>query len=311
MVSCDRTRFCLKTAKIADTPKKRHGGRHYETTRINRRTMGIHRIIVAQTYRQDRPQTQGSTSDAQRHPVDSSYGCSVARPTRAIRPLEDSLSLFLPLARQWNVRSYTTGFANSSGSKRPNRLESLVHRWLQCQGIQGFCRRFKKSLEKYCDEPEDHALGRSKGGFGSKFHLVTDSSGVPLAVEVTAGQMHESGQVETVLDGIGIPQPIGRPRKRPKQLTGDKAYSVHRIRDWLHAHGIRPVIPRKSNEKYQHNNFDKQSYRRRAVIEQCVGWLKECRRIATRFEKLALSFLAMFKLAMIERYFKIVFSDRT
>ena len=74
---------------------------------------------------------------------------------------------------------------------------------------------------------------------------------------------------------------------------------------------VAPVIPRKSNEKYQHNNFDKQSYRGRAVIEQCVGWLKECRRIATRFEKLALSFLAMFKLAMIERYLKIAFSDRT
>ena len=273
--------------------------------------MANDRITVAQAQRQDRTQTQGSTSYAQRHHVDSSYGRSVARPARAIRPLEDSLSLFLLLARRWNVRLYTTGSANSSGSKRSNRLESLVHRWLQCQGVQGLCGRFKKSLEKYRDEPEDHALGRSKGGFGSKFHLVTDGSGVPLAVEVTAGQKHESGHVETVLDKIGIPQPIGRPRKRPKQMAGDKAYSVHRIRQWLHAHGIRAVIPRKANEKYRHNNFDKQSYRGRAVIEQCVGWLKECRRIATRFEKLALSFLAMFKLAMIERYFRIAFSDRT
>jgi transposase len=70
------------------------------------------------------------------------------------------------------------------------------------------------------------------------------------------------------------------------------------------------VIPRKSNEKYPHKNFEKQSYRRRSVIEQCVGWLKECRRIATRFEKLALSFAAMFKVAMIERYLEIAFSDR-
>jgi len=52
------------------------------------------------------------------------------------------------------------------------------------------------------------------------------------------------------------------------------------------------------------------SYRRRSVVEQCVGWLKECRRIATRFEKLALSFLAMFKLAMIQRYLRITFSGR-
>lgn len=132
---------------------------------------------------------------------------------------------------------------------------------------------------------------------------------MPLAVEVTAGQQHESTRVETILDRIGIPQPVGRPRKRPQRLAGDKAYSVRRIRDWLHAHGIRPVIPRKSNETYQDKGFDKQRYRQRAVIEQCVGWLKECRRIATRFEKLALSFLAMFKVAIIQRYLKIVFSD--
>ncbi|MCE9589098.1 MAG: transposase, partial [Planctomycetes bacterium] len=45
-------------------------------------------------------------------------------------------------------------------------------------------------------------------------------------------------------------------------------------------------------------------------IEQTIGWLKECRRIGTRFEKLAINFLAMMKLAMIQRTLKIVFSDR-
>jgi len=187
-----------------------------------------------------------------------------------------------------------------------------VYRWFFRESISSLCRCFKKSLHQHADEPPDHALGRSKGGFGSKFHLVTDSRGIPLlAVEATAGQAHESTQVETVLDSIGIPQPIGRPRKRPKRLAGDKAYSVGRIRDWLDAHGIRAVIPRRSNEPHQDKNFDKQSYRRRCVIEQCVGWLKECRRIATRFEKLALSFLAMFKVVIIQRYLKIAFSDRT
>ena len=76
------------------------------------------------------------------------------------------------------------------------------------------------------------------------------------------------------------------------------------------AHGIRAVIARKSNQRKGSRPFDKQSYRRRCVIEQCVGWLKECRRIGTRFEKLAISFLAMFKLAMIRRYLKLAFSDR-
>jgi len=141
-------------------------------------------------------------------------------------------------------------------------------------------------------------------------HLVTDGRGLPLAVEVTAGQRHESTQLETVMNDIAIPQPLGRPRKRPKRLAGDKAYSSHPIRQWLRAHGISGVIPRKSNERKGSRPFDKQSYRRRAIIEQCVGWLKECRRIGTRFEKLAVSFLAMLKLAMIRRYLKLAFSDR-
>ena len=272
--------------------------------------MGIHRNTIAETHRPDRPQTQGSTTNAERYTLDPSDRCSVAGFAGAIRSLEDGVSLFLPLARRRYFRAYTTGSTDSPGSQRADRLGLVVYRRLFGEGISCLRRRFKKSLRKYRDEPEDHALGRSKGGFGSKFHLVTDGSGVPLAVEVTAGQQHESTQVETVLDSIGIPQPIGRPRKRPKRLAGDKAYSVHRIRDWLHAHGISPVIPRKSNEKYQNNNFDKESYRRRSVIEQCVGWFKECRRIATRFEKLAVSFLAMFRVAIIQRYLKIAFSDR-
>jgi len=127
---------------------------------------------------------------------------------------------------------------------------------------------------------------------------------------VTAGQRHESTQVEVVLEGIAVPQRVGRPRKRPRRVAGDKGYSYPRVRHWLRAHGIRPVIPRRSNQKLGREAFDKETYRRRSVIEQCVGWLKECRRIGTRFEKLAIHFLAMLKLAIIERCLKLAFSNR-
>ena len=52
------------------------------------------------------------------------------------------------------------------------------------------------------------------------------------------------------------------------------------------------------------------TYRGRCVAEQCVGWLKEFRRIGTRFEKLAVNFHGMLQLAMICRYFRLLFSDR-
>lgn len=115
------------------------------------------------------------------------------------------------------------------------------------------------------------------------------------------------------MEQIGIPQPLGRPRQRPKHLAGDKGYSCGRVRDWLRAHGIKPLIPHKDNEHARHDGrvkFDKQTYKRRSIVEQTIGWLKECRRIGTRFEKLAVNFLAMMKLAMIQRCLRIVFSDR-
>jgi transposase len=115
------------------------------------------------------------------------------------------------------------------------------------------------------------------------------------------------------MDQISIPQLVGRPRKRPKQLAGDKGYSFNRVRNWLRKYGIKPLIPRKDNEKLRHDGrsvFDKRAYKRRSIVEQTIGWLKECRRIGTRFEKLAINFLAMMKLAMIQRSFRIMFSDR-
>ena len=126
---------------------------------------------------------------------------------------------------------------------------------------------------------------------------------------MTAGQVHESTQVEAVMDQIAIPQRLGPPRKRPERLAGDKAYRCKRVRDWLWKYGIRAVIPSKTNEKPKPGpipQFDHEAYARRSIIENCVGWLKECRRIVTRFEKLAVNYLGMLKLAMIERYLRLL-----
>ena len=139
--------------------------------------------------------------------------------------------------------------------------------------------------------------------------MVTDGNGTPLAAEVTAGQVHESTRLESVMDRVSVPRPVGRPRKRPRRLAGDKAYRGRRIRDWLRAHGIGRVIPSAENERARHDarvKFDKLAYRRRSIIENCVGWLKECRRIATRFEKLAVNYLGMLNLAMIQRYLRML-----
>ena len=116
------------------------------------------------------------------------------------------------------------------------------------------------------------------------------------------------------MDAVRIPQPRGRPRSRPDRVAGDKAYSLDRIRAWLRSHAIGAVIPQRSDQAANHRGrplaFDRAAYRRRNVIERCIGWLKECRRIGTRFEKLAANFLAMIKVSIIQRILRILFSDR-
>jgi len=164
------------------------------------------------------------------------------------------------------------------------------------------------------NEPEDHALGRSRGGFGTKLHLVVESHGIPLSAVLSAGQRHESKFVEPVLGAVRLVRPGGRggrPRTRPRRLAGDKGYSYRTVRGYLRRRGIAAVIPTRKDQK-PNPRFDKLTYRRRNIIERAVGWLKEHRRLATRFEKLAINFLAMVKLAMIQRCLRLFDSpDRT
>ncbi|WP_231871424.1 IS5 family transposase [Planctomyces sp. SH-PL62] len=161
-------------------------------------------------------------------------------------------------------------------------------------------------------EPADHALGRSRGGFGTKLHLVVDSGGVPLSAVVTAGRAHESRSLEPALEAVRIKRPgRGRPRRRPRRLAGDKGYSYRRIRRYLRRRGIKAVIPTRKDQR-RSPTFDAEAYRRRNIVERCILWMKENRRLATRFEKLAVNFLAMVKLAMIRRCFRLIEpSDRT
>jgi transposase len=119
-------------------------------------------------------------------------------------------------------------------------------------------------------EPPDHALGRSRGGFGTKLHLVVDRGGVPLAATLTPGEAHESRQVEPTLRRVRLPHR----RTHPRVLAGDKGYSFLTVRRYLRRRGIRAVIPTRKDQR-PHPQFDTQRYRQRNIIERVVGW---CRR---------------------------------
>lgn len=146
------------------------------------------------------------------------------------------------------------------------------------------------------ENAEKQALGRSRGGYATKLHFLTDGQGIPLAVTATPGQRNEAPEFENVMNACLIN--TFRKKNRPQALAGDKAYSSKAIRGYIEKLGIEQVIPTRSNEQ-ENPNFDKAKYKQRNIVERLIGWIKENRRIATRYEKLASNYLAMAYIAIV------------
>lgn len=93
-------------------------------------------------------------------------------------------------------------------------------------------------------------------------------------------------------------------RERLALLVADKGYDAKRIRRFCRSYGLVPMIPKrrgKDGKKRRNRGFDKETYKKRNVVERCLLWLKECRRVATRYEKLAETYAAMVNMATIRR----------
>ena len=132
------------------------------------------------------------------------------------------------------------------------------------------------------------ALGRSRGGLSTKIHAGCLSEHTSVALILTEGQRHESPVFEAVL--AQVPQV-----PRLTHAIMDKAYDSDQIRAHLTEQSLVPVIPPKSNRTdpldYAHD-----LYKLREKIERFFNKLKQFRRIATRYEKLSCTFLAVMHL---------------
>ncbi len=119
---------------------------------------------------------------------------------------------------------------------------------------------------------------------GSKYHLVVDRTGVPLAVRLSAANAHDSTQLLPLIDAIppiiGPRGKPGRPRKRPAKLHADKGYDVRHCRRYLRRRGIACRIARKGVESATRLG------RHRWVVERTFAWLNRFRRLPIRYERL-------------------------
>ena len=140
-------------------------------------------------------------------------------------------------------------------------------------------------------------MGRSQGGFSTKVHLRVEGSGKPITILLTPGEQHESTVFAQLLEqGAVKRRGQGRPKVRPKRVVGDKGYSSRKIRAYLRRRGIRYTIPRKQNER-RTGPFDRAIYRLRNRVERLINRLKQFRRLATRYEKRAENYHAMWVIA--------------
>ncbi len=126
---------------------------------------------------------------------------------------------------------------------------------------------------------------------------------------LTPGQTHESTTLDTILQAADaqLVDVDGKPVAWPIALAGDKAYRADWIDSYLLDLGIIAVIPSKANEDRDARpfSFDRKAYRDRNIVERLIGWLKESRRIFSRFEKTAKNFGGMIKMAFIRRYLRL------
>lgn len=166
------------------------------------------------------------------------------------------------------------------------------------------------------EEPDTHGIGRSRGGLSTKIHQAVDGHGRPLAVVVTGGQRNDGIMMADVLADIRVPRiGSGRPRSRPDAVLADRGYTSGVNRDYLAGRGISAVIPQKSNEITARKKrgsrggrppaFDAQAYKGRNVVERAFNTAKQWRGLATRYDKLAVTYRAGVLLAAVIEWLRI------
>ena len=126
------------------------------------------------------------------------------------------------------------------------------------------------------------ATGKSRGGNTSKIHLITNAYGLPIDFEITGGDVSD----------VKIGEKLVQRHFGAQFVIADKGYDSEKLRAMIREKNATPVIPRKKNSKRGNNDLDKIIYKYRHQVENSFTALKKFRNIATRTERLKVTFSA-------------------
>lgn len=220
-------------------------------------------------------QTQGRTSArtgpglSDRHPVclANRHAVGTVATGNGLWQRDDLLASSARLARGGYLARHLANVPQRTGACRRDRLVRRRDRQLLDPGAFWGA--------KTGPNPTD------RGKNGTKRHLITDANGVPLAIEHTGANVHDSEMAIPLVDAITpIARPRGRPRRRPDTLLADRAYDAEeKIRQPLRARGITPLIAKRNTE--HGSGLGKYRW----VVEAAFDWLFNQRRLRVRYEK--------------------------
>jgi transposase len=205
----------------------------------------------------------------------------MAWPAQAVRQLAHDLYAHEPVGQERGTGSRLCPAATPPDHPGEDRRGGLgqYHR----QSPSGWDGSVKKNGPQ--------ALGRSRGGWTTKIHLVAADARTALTFALSPGQAHDAPEGRKLLHRFGK-------RSRPTPLLMDRAYEGDETRQLAVELGYVPVVPPKQNRRTPWE-YDRVLYTRRNEIERLFRRLKGFRRLFSRFEKLDVMFLAFITFALI------------
>ena len=177
-----------------------------------------------------------------------------------------------------------------SGVRTPSTRADSAHQYRggfggqhDCQGASRWHGRVKKNGPQ--------SIGKSRGGWTTKIHMVAADARTALMFSLSAGQAHDAPEGRKLLNRLG-------PQRENLSIVMDRAYEGNETRQLALALGFTPVVP-PSSTRVSPWTYDMEMYKRRNEVERLFRRLKGFRRIFSRFEKLDVLFLGFILITLI------------